>query len=233
MDALHKGMMYRLLMAIVDNTKLHSVLYFKGGTCAVLCGWLDRFSVDLDFDLSRGASKKEVRSLLTKIMQDHEFTITQQAKNELFFVLKYEAPVGKRNTMKVSVIDTFVRANRYEPQYLAAIDRYALCQTKETMVANKLVALTDRFKRYHTIAGRDIYDIWYFLRQGFGFDERIIIERTGKSAKLYIQELRDFITKHVTEPVITQDLNFLLPQERFRAIQKTLKREVLILLDEV
>ena len=48
-DALHKAWLYRLLEAIADNQKLVKVMYFKGGTCASMLGWLPRFSVGQDF----------------------------------------------------------------------------------------------------------------------------------------------------------------------------------------
>ena len=49
-DAIHKAWLYRLLSAIYDNKILINSLYFKGGTCAAMLGFLDRFSIDLDFD---------------------------------------------------------------------------------------------------------------------------------------------------------------------------------------
>ena len=49
-DNIHKAWLYRVLEAIASDQYLSSVLYFKGGTCASMLGWLDRFSIDLDFD---------------------------------------------------------------------------------------------------------------------------------------------------------------------------------------
>jgi len=49
-DALHKAWLLRTLEAVADDVFLSQTLYFKGGTCASLLGWLPRFSVDLDFD---------------------------------------------------------------------------------------------------------------------------------------------------------------------------------------
>lgn len=229
-DALHKAMLYRLLIAIVDNKELASCLYFKGGTCAAMLGWLDRFSVDLDFDLATDGNKQKVRQLLLEVFSQTGFTVAQSAKTELFFILQYNAQPGQRNNLKVSIIDNPVRANVYEPQYLNEIDRYVMCQSKETMVANKLVAVTDRFKKHHTIAGRDIYDVHHFFIRGYHFNDRVITERTGKTPAVYIKELAGFIEKRVTQKMITEDLSFLLPTDRFQAIRKTLKSEVLLFL---
>ena len=52
-DTIHKVQLTRLLTEILDNSILSQNLYFKGGTCAAILGYLDRFSVDLDFDLTK------------------------------------------------------------------------------------------------------------------------------------------------------------------------------------
>ena len=52
--------------------------------------------------------------------------------------------------------------------------------------------------------------------------------------KKYLVKLKDFIAKKVTQKVIDQDLNTLLPNRQFQNIRKTLKQEVLVLLgDEI
>ena len=50
-DIIHKSYLNRLLMEIIDRPVLSHNLAFKGGTCAAMLGYLDRFSVDLDFDV--------------------------------------------------------------------------------------------------------------------------------------------------------------------------------------
>ena len=226
-DALHKAMMYRLLISILDHKNLASKLYFKGGTCASMLGFLDRFSIDLDFDLKKGADKKTVREKLQSIFDDLNFTIKEQAKQELYFVLKYDAPNELRNTLKLSIIDKVIKANDYKPQFLEEIKRFAICQTVETMFANKLVAVTDRYKKYKTIAGRDLYDIQHFFIKGYTFNNQVIEERTGKTADKYFEELVSFIEKKVSDKQVTEDLSYLLPPDKFRSIRKTLKIETL------
>ena len=67
-DATHKAWLYRLLSVIYDNQILSSSLYFKGGTCAAMLGWLDRFSVDLDFDyVAKKTDLKKVRRELETV----------------------------------------------------------------------------------------------------------------------------------------------------------------------
>lgn len=227
-DAIHKTHLYRLLMGIIDDPTLSRSLYFKGGTAAALAGWLDRFSLDLDFDLASVAKQSLVKQTLKKICTRQGFAIKQQ--QGLFFVVQYPAKAGVRNSIKVSVVTDMTMANQYAPLYLSDINRYALCQTRDTMVANKLVAPLDRYERYRTIAGRDIYDIHHFLSHGFSFREEIIRERRGKASGEYLAELITFIDRKVTDRVLAEDLNFLLPPIRFGPIRKTLKQETLMLL---
>ncbi|OGG23929.1 hypothetical protein A3A79_01875 [Candidatus Gottesmanbacteria bacterium RIFCSPLOWO2_01_FULL_43_11b] len=229
-DALHKAMLYRLLIGLLDAKDVAREIFFKGGTCAAMLEWLDRFSIDLDFDLSRNADRPKLKRLLKRIFNANGFRVAEEAKNELYFILKYQAPPGTRNNLKLSIIDLPVRANVYQPQYLSDIARFAVCQTVETMFANKLIAVTDRFKKYHTIAGRDIYDIHYFFTQGYGYNQEVITERTGVSPAVYLRELSEFIRQKITERIISEDLSYLLPPTKFQVARRTLKSEVLIFL---
>lgn len=231
-EALHKAMMYRLLIALLDDKELSHCLYFKGGTCAAMLGYLDRFSIDLDFDLKYGRDKKKVRKLLKKIFSLVNFSLKQESAGELFFILKYDAPATVRNTLKLGILTKAAKANTYKALKLTDIGRYAICQTKETMFANKLVAVTDRFKKYHTIAGRDIYDIHHFYLRGFDFNREVIRERTGKDAREYFLELINFIGSKVSWKQLREDLSPLLPLAKFRAIEKSLKEETLSFLNQ-
>ncbi|MFH1566271.1 MAG: nucleotidyl transferase AbiEii/AbiGii toxin family protein [bacterium] len=233
-DALHRGQLYRLLIEIADDISLTKNLIFKGGTCASLMDKLDRFSIDLDFDIKREADIKEVTEKLEKIFLRLGFEIKNKSKNTVQYYLKYSAPAGARNTLKLDAVNVPFNADISEPTFLADIDRYMVCQTTDTMFAHKLVAVTDRYKKHNAIAGRDIYDIHFFFINGFEYNQEIIKERTGLQARDYFIKLRDFIEVRVTETIINEDINTLLPYEKFSAIRKSLKSEVLGLLkDEI
>jgi hypothetical protein len=94
------------------------------------------------------------------------------------------------------------------------------------------VALTDRYKKRKTVAGRDVYDIHYFFSQGYNYKQEIIRERTGKSALAYLKELKMFINDKMSQAIINQDINFLLSYEKFKALSKTLKMETLTMLED-
>jgi predicted nucleotidyltransferase component of viral defense system len=214
----------------VDRPLLVQSLAFKGGTCAAMLGFLDRFSVDLDFDVLNNMDEAELRKEFYKVFELLGFHLTLEFEKVLFFQLRYPSSPGKRNTIRVSATNLKVEANRYRVQYFPEIDRLINSQTVETMFANKLVALTDRYIQHKTIAGRDVYDIHHFLLQGYAYNEEVIRERTGLESRDYFRKMIDFIKQHVTQTIIDEDLNSLLPYQKFRQIRKILIPETLSIL---
>lgn len=229
-QALHKSIMLRVLINILNDPFLSKNLYFKGGTCAGMLGYLDRFSVDLDFDISDKINQNNINERLGVLFNDIGLTIKDYSKNVAQYYLKYEAPTGSRNTLKIDAVDVPYKNNKYEKVILSEINHYAICQTKETLFTNKLVALVDRYEKNNSIAGRDLYDIHHFLQKGFDFNEKLIMERRGTDVINYLNYLIDFIRDTVTQTVIDGDLNFLLDYKKFNSIRKTLKEETVALL---
>ena len=230
-DAIHKAWLYRLLSEIYDNQILANSLYFKGGTCASMLGFLDRFSIDLDFDyISEKKNLKIIRKELEIIFKKLGLTIKDKSQKVPQYFLKYPAKLDTRNTIKIDITCPPPKSNVYQVFKLNDIDRIVSCQTIETMFANKLVALIDRFEKNGSIAGRDIYDIHHFFIQGFSYNENVIIERRKNNLISFFEELIDFIEKNINQDIINQDINFLLPPDKFQKIRKILKREVLMFL---
>jgi predicted nucleotidyltransferase component of viral defense system len=231
-QARHENFMYRLLIEMLDDKYLAVNSFFKGGTCAKMLGFLDRFSVDLDFDLSEKIDKKKARKILHKIFDDLDFEIKDESKNALQFFLKYPALEGQRNTLKLEMLDKHFKSNKYEAQYLSPIERTAKCQTIETMFGNKLVALMERYENFGSIAGRDLYDIHHYFLKGYEYNKNIIEERRKESVIEYLKKLKKFIENKVTKKTIEEDLNTLLEYEKFNKIKKYLKRETINFLDK-
>jgi predicted nucleotidyltransferase component of viral defense system len=231
-DAIHKAWLYRLLSAICDHKFLVNQLRFKGGTCAAMQGFLDRFSLDLDFDyVGQEKDLSKTRTALEHIFKNIGLEIKDKSKNVPQYFLKYSSKENERNTLKIDINFPSSQANKYEPVRLIDINRIIDCQTIETMFANKLVALIDRYEKNNSIAGRDIYDIHYFFMHGYTYNKEVIKERRGiDDLKIFFNDLIEFIEKHITETIINQDLNTLLPNKSFQKIRKILKQEVLIFL---
>ncbi len=212
-DAVHRGQLFRLLIEIADTPSLSKSLIFKGGTCAAMQSLLDRFSVDLDFDIVPGSSKASMRKNLEMVYS----RLGLEIKNT-------------RNTIKLDAIEYSLASSVYEPVYLADIDRYLLCQTIETMFAHKLVAVLDRWQKHRSIAGRDLYDIHYFFTHQYKYRKEIIEERTNLGIKEFFGALADFIQDKVTQTVMNEDLNMLLVPQKFTEVRKSLKSEVVAIL---
>ncbi len=226
-DSIHKSYLNRLLIEIIDRPILAQNLLFKGGTCASMLGFLDRFSVDLDFDVSAKADEKALRTELRHVFEYLGLNISKKFDKVLFFQVRYPTDPGKRNVIKISANSFVIKSNQYQVQYFPEIDRFINSQTVETMFANKLVALTDRYKLHHTIAGRDLYDIHHFFVNGYDYHQSVILERTGLNSKEYFKKLIKFIKEHITQTIINEDLNALLPNDQFQRIRKILIPETL------
>ena len=196
LDSVHKAWLYRLLTAIYDERFLARSLCFKGGTCAAMRGILDRFSVDLDFDLIIPKSNiPEIRKTLELIFDALNLTIKTESRMVPQYFLKYpnRTPEG-RNSLKIDITTDPPLANKLESVSLSEIDRIVTCQTIDTMFANKLVALIDRYELRGLIAGRDLYDIHHYFLQGFSYNHAVIEERRKNSnVPLFLEQLIEFI----------------------------------------
>ena len=229
-DTIHKAWLYRLLLAIQDDLFLAKFLRFKGGTCCSMLGILDRFSVDLDFDLIDLEDLAKVRRKLEKIFSDLGLEIKDKSNVAPQYFLKYDNLKSKRSILKIDISFPAPQSNKYEAIYFSELDRVINCQSIDTMFANKLVALMDRYQKNESIAGRDLFDIHSFFLQGLSINVEVIKERRGQNKEQFFISLASFINEMVTQKIIDEDLNSLVPTLQFKKIRKNLKREVLIFL---
>ena len=208
----HKNQLYILLKEILKDPLLSQNLMFKGGTYASLRGVLDRFSIDLDFDLPDRSKKEDIRKRCYEIFTKLELEIKDESKRHLQFFLKYDALEGERNTLKLEINDDVSKYNGYEKVLLEQINMYCNGHTLDTMFANKLFACKARYDKNGKIAGRDFYDIYKFFLQGLSINEKVIEERSGLEYVNYLKSLIAFIKKHLTKTLLSQDLNPLVKQ---------------------
>lgn len=161
---IHRQILFQILKDIFEsNFSKH--LAFKGWTACYFLHGLDRFSTDLDFDLLDGTSKidDEVINILKKYG-----TIKKWNK----IVLSY---ANDADNIKIDINRSIWKNNTYEIKNFFGTD--IRVQTKDTIFANKLVALTERN------TNRDIYDVYFFFKNRWEINEKIILERTGKTKK--------------------------------------------------
>ena len=87
----HKNTLIKILKDIYTDNTIGPILGFKGGTAAYLFHKLNRFSVDLDFDLLEPGQEDYVFESIEKIISHYGKIRTQRKKRyTLFFELSYE-----------------------------------------------------------------------------------------------------------------------------------------------
>ena len=149
---------------------------------------LDRFSVDLDFDIIRDVPivdiKKEVKKLLIPYGKVQEETNTK-------IILKYD---DQQMPLKIEFNQRIQRHDTYE--VVNFFGKPIVAMTKDCITTNKLVALTQRHQEKERLASRDLYDIYFFLKNNFPINQALLKERTGKDITGYFTELLKFIPKH-------------------------------------
>lgn len=227
----HRKIMLNILVDISKNPITSINLGFKGGTACYFLYGLDRFSVDLDFDLLDIEKKDEVNSEIEKILQKYG-KIKDDLEREAFKV-SYN-PESSMLKVDISTRDDLNRLNTYEVRDVVSSVPLKIL-SKEDIFAHKLVAVTDRYnnqtRENRVVANRDIYDIYFFLKNNFHFNEKIIGLRTNKTTVEYFDYLIDFIKKEVDEKNILDGLGALVDDKKRDWIRENLKKEVLVLLE--
>ncbi len=226
----HRFHLFRILSGLLDNPYLANNCYFKGGTAATMRGILDRFSVDLDFDLANDVKESKIRVALEELFTKLDYPIKESSQRAVQYLLGYEAPANMRSTVKIEMIGHPSQTTRYETAYLQDIDRQAIVQTVETMVANKLLAPQDRWTKHHNIAGRDLYDIYYFLTHDLPYSRELIVEKSALTTSEFFADLIKFVEEKFTQTIIDQDLNTLFDPLTFKKLRLHLKHDALLAL---
>jgi len=173
--------MHRIIMlSIIQDifkSKIGKYFWFKWWTACYFLYWLDRFSTDLDFDLLD--ENQHIDEQLIDIVSKY-WKIKKWNKIEISY---WEKDVN----IKIDVNRHIWKENRYEVLNLYWTPLSV--QTKDTIFANKLVAYYERW------TNRDIYDIYFFLKNGFDINEWVVFERTGMSVNKVLEETKNKLLK--------------------------------------
>lgn len=170
----HSFIMSRILLTIFQDKELSLLLGFKGGTSLMFFHNLPRFSTDLDFNLLDNNQQKTVCTKLKTVLLRFGKIVDEAEKfYGPIFVLDYGK--GERK-LKVEV-----SARHYDNHYemLSLAGTSIRVMTLPDMFAHKLCALGERS------TPRDLFDIWFFLKQSCEINENIVQLRTGFSITEY------------------------------------------------
>jgi len=211
----HEQILKNILRDIFTAVDLQGKIAFKGGTCLYMFYDLDRFSVDLDFNLlSKDFNSVHVTSIIKKYIKIDE----QTNKHFTWFWLGGYEKGRQRIKVEISKRD-------YPDSYINK-DFYGIIVptlSPDCMFSHKLCAITDRKK----LQNRDLYDAHFMFSKDFPINEEIIKIRTGKSQVEYFRYLIDFIDKHANKNSILEGLGELLNEEQKVTVKSTLLVDLL------
>ncbi len=168
----HRVTLIDILKSIYGDPDLRTILGFKGGTAAMLFYDSPRLSVDLDFDLLDEDKKESVFERMKAILERPG--VLREAKEKrltLFFLVSYEKG---EHTIKVDISKRKGASGFELKGYLGVT---ALVMKPEDVIAGKLSALLTRRK----FATRDVFDLWFFLKNKWIINEMVLTERSGFS----------------------------------------------------
>ncbi len=212
---LHKQILIKILVSIFK--KLGGKLGFKGGTCAFLFYELPRISFDLDLDLLSPFEKKDVDILKVILAKKAIIRDFKDKRFTVFFLLDYkkDAPNIKVEFNKMIWVNI-----TYKPVWFLGVEMRIADES--TILANKLVALSDR----RMPVARDLFDAYYFLKLGFKMNEKLIMERTGKTLEEYIEFLVPFVERTYNEKNILHGLGEVLEEKQKEWVKKELIQDM-------
>ncbi|MDO8657222.1 MAG: nucleotidyl transferase AbiEii/AbiGii toxin family protein [Candidatus Levybacteria bacterium] len=211
----HEQILKNILRDIYTTTDLEGKLAFKGGTCLYLFYGLDRFSVDMDFNLLAEDFNDQ---LVTDILKKY---LTIDDRFNKYFTWFWLGSYEKSNPKIKVEINKRVHPDKYINK-----DFYGLTipiMAPDLMFAHKLCAITDRKK----LQNRDLFDAHFMFTKQFDINEEIIKIRTDKTLKEYFIYLIDFIEKNVNPNTILDGLGELINDQQKDRVKATLKRDLL------
>ena len=192
----HKTILFQILKDIYSDTTISPFLGFKGGTAALMFHGLDRFSVDLDFDLLDQSQEDVVFEHIGRILKKHG-TLREANKKRfsLFYLLSYE---DRAHNIKVE-INRRQFGSRYEIKTYLGVSM--LVMVPEDMFAHKLMAMHERIGK----TSRDIYDVWFFLQHRFPINKAIVEQRSKMTFAELLQkcigQLEKMSNRHILDGV--------------------------------
>ncbi len=213
----HREAMIKILKDIYSNTDIGPLLGFKGGTAAYLFYNLDRFSVDLDFDLLKTEKENEIFKKIKGIAEKRG--VIKDSYNKKFTIFTNFSYSENTRNIKIEINKRKNKAQYRTKNYLGIP---MLVMVKEDMFAYKLIALTDRKE----IVNRDIYDINFFFKNDWDINKDIVESETGMEFKKYLKKCINTVEK-VDEKSILSGLGELIDQKDKNRIKNNLLEDTI------
>ncbi len=212
----HKMVLVEILKEVYTNKDLKTSLGFKGGTAAFLFYDLPRMSVDLDFDLVKDINKSKAIDKIKEILKNFgRLDEATEKKHTLFFLLNYE--LGQKN-VKVE-ISKRKSISEFEAKNYLGIPMMVM--KKPDMAAGKLSALITRKK----FASRDLFDLWYFLKNKWDIREEVVKKKTGLNLEKALEKALE-ITEETSQKQLLQGMGELIGENQKKFVKENLKTDL-------
>lgn len=221
--ASHRAILLKILKNICTDLTIGPHLGFKGGTAAYLFYELPRFSVDLDFDLLN-EDKEDVifERVLTALNEFGQIKEARKKRYSLFFLLSYNTTLPNAYNIKVE-INRRNFSSKYEVKSYLGIPMKVM--VKEDMVAHKMVAMFERMEN----ANRDIFDVWFFLKNNWKINTKIIEKRTNLPITHFLEKCINELEK-MSDRGILSGMGELLDTKQKLWAKAHLRQETIFLL---
>lgn len=217
---IHKTILFQILKDSYSDTTIAPFLGFKGGTATLMFYGLDRFSVDLDFDLLDESKEDYVFEKVTAIVKKYgTLKESHKKRSNLFCLLSYE---DKARNIKIE-INRRQFGSKFEIKTYLGVSM--LVMVREDMFAHKLMAMSERIGK----TSRDIYDVWFFLKQRFPINKEIVEKRSGVSFDVQVQNCIDQLEK-MNNRNILDGVSELLTTSQKDWAKARLREEIIALL---
>jgi len=218
--AKHKNILIKILKDIYTDPTISPILGFKGGTAATFFYGLDRFSVDLDFDLLDSDKEDYVFDRLKSIIENYG-TLKEARKKRfnLLYVLSYDDKDINAQNVKVE-INRREFGSKYSVESFLGISMQVM--VKEDMAAHKLCAMYERIGK----TNRDIFDVQFFLSHDWPVNKKIVEDRMGVSYADFLKKCIDVMEKFDDNNILS-GMGELLTEKQKSWAKAKLKSEAL------
>jgi len=219
--AKHKNILIKILKDIYTDHTISTILGFKGGTAATIFYDLDRFSVDLDFDLLNPEKEDYVFERVKAILENYgSLKEARKKRFNLFYILSYDDKDINAQNVKVE-INRREFSSKYAVESFLGISMQVM--VKEDMAAHKLCAMYERISK----SNRDIFDVQFFFSHDWPVNKKIIESRMGMDYSEFLKKCIGILEKFDDNNILSGMGELLLTEKQKAWVKTKLKSEVL------
>jgi len=171
-----ENMIIEVVQALA-RSEAGSQIAFKGGTALRLFYDLPRFSEDVDYDFLNGISAEKLLNIIKNVSVKKKWEITDAALkyHTVLLELRFQGP--ERNFHLKIEIST--RKKSLDTTIMPLRGVAILTLEPSFLMTEKLLTFIERQ------AGRDIFDAWFILKNGYPLKESMIIKACGNELRFY------------------------------------------------